>query len=112
MDPDLVETLFTGIRLLGGFFDFLIFVGLMVVALMFVRKADGTLGYVLAGAATFQFLATCCTNVSGGFLGELGEAAPMVSVALSTINIFVDLAVGCTILFVLYSLAGKAPQQG
>lgn len=112
MDPDLVQTIFSGIRLIGGFFDFLVFVGLMVVALMFVRKADGTLGYVLAGAATFQFLATCCTNVASSFMTELGDAAAMVSVAQSVIILLVDLVVSCVILFVLYSLAGKAPQQG
>ncbi|MBN8615288.1 MAG: hypothetical protein J0L92_32130 [Deltaproteobacteria bacterium] len=112
MDPDLVEMLFTGIRLVGGFFDFLVFVGLMIVALMYVRKADGTLGYVLAGAASVQFLATCCTNVSSSFMGEMGEAASMVSVALSTVNLFIDLGVWVTLLYVLYALAGKAPQQG
>jgi hypothetical protein len=112
MDPDVIEMAYTGIRLVGGFFDFLVFVGLMIVALMFVRKADGTLGYVLAGAATFQFLTTCCLNVSSSFVAQLGDAAQMVSLALSSLNLFVDLGVSGTILFVLYSLAGKAPQQG
>lgn len=112
MDPDVIEMGFTGIRLLGGFFDFLVFVALMVVALMYVRKADGTLGYVLAGAATFQFLATCCMNVSGSFMGEMGEMAGMISLVLSLVDQFIDLAVWGCLLFVLYSLAQKAPQQG
>jgi hypothetical protein len=112
MDIETVNTIYSVIRLVGGFFDFLTFVGLMVVALMFVRKADGTLGYVLAGAASVRFLATCCTNVVGGLGEQLGEAAMMVNPLLSAIGIFIELGMWGTVLFVLYSLAGKAPQQG
>lgn len=112
MDIETVNMIYSGIRLVGGFFDFLAFVGLMVVALMFVRKADGTLGYVLAGAASVRFLSTCCTNVVGGMSAQLGEAATIVSPLLSAIGIFIELGMWGTVLFVLYSLASKAPQQG
>lgn len=112
MDAETVNMIYSGIRLVGGFFDFLVFVALMVVALMYVRKADGTLGYVLAGAATVRFLTTCCGNVATGLNEQLGEAAMMVGVAMSTIGLFIELAVWGTVLFVLYSLASKAPQQG
>jgi hypothetical protein len=50
MDIDTANMIFSGIRLVGGFFDFLVFVALLVVALMYVRKVDGTLGYILTGA--------------------------------------------------------------
>ncbi len=112
MDYETLDTVYTGIRLLGGFFDFLTFVGLMVVALMFVRKADGTLGYVLAGAATVRFLSTCCTNVVSGLSAQIGEMAGMMSAGLSAIGLFIELGLWGTVLFVLYSLAQKAPQQG
>ncbi|MBX7195349.1 MAG: hypothetical protein K1X94_25055 [Sandaracinaceae bacterium] len=103
--------IFSGIRLLGGFFDFLVFVGLMVVALMYVKKADATLGYILAGAASISFLATCCTNVASGVNEQLGDAGLYVSMGLSVLNTFLDLAVWGTLLYVLYTLAGKAPPQ-
>jgi hypothetical protein len=112
MDFETVNMIYSGIRLVGGFFDFLTFVGLMVVALMFVRKADGTLGYVLAGAATVRFLSTCCTNVVSGLGAQIGEASTMIGAALSGIGIFIELAVWGTVLYVLYALASKAPQQG
>ena len=112
MDPDTISMIYSVIRLVGGFFDFIVFVALMVVALMYVRKADGTLGYVLAGAATVRFLVTCCGNASSGLNEQLGEAAMMVGVATSSIGLFIDLAMWGAVLFVLYSLASKAPQQG
>ncbi|GAB4199484.1 MAG: hypothetical protein OHK0013_09660 [Sandaracinaceae bacterium] len=112
MDYETLETVHTVLRLTGGFFDFLTFVGLLVVALMFVRKADGTLGYVLAGAASLQFLTTCCTNVVTGLSAQIGEAAGMIGAALSGVGLFIELGLWGVVLFVLYSLAGRAPQQG
>jgi hypothetical protein len=50
MDIDTTNMTFSGIRLVGGFFDFLTFVALLVVALIYVRKVDGALGYILTGS--------------------------------------------------------------
>jgi len=112
MDADTINLIYTVIRLVGGFFDFITFVAVMVVALMYVRKADGTLGYVLAGATSVRFLFTCCSNASSGLQEQLGETAVLIGAALSSIMLFVDLAMWGAVLFVLYSLASKAPQQG
>jgi hypothetical protein len=79
---------------------------------MFVRKADGTLGYVLAGAASLQFLTKCGTNVVTGMREQIGETANMISVAVYGIGLFIEPGVWGVVLFVLYSLAGKALKQG
>lgn len=107
MNPDLVSTLFQVIRLVGGFFDFLVFVGLVSVALMFVRKVDGTLGYVLAAAAGARFLATCCTNVAAGLQPQLGEPALYAQAALSGVGLFLELGLWGVVLFVLHQLSKR-----
>lgn len=113
MDFGTISMLYSAIRLVGGFFDFVVFIGLMVVALAFVKKADATLGYVLAAAASVRFLLSCCLNVSTGLSEQMGEVAGVVGIVLSSISLFVDLGMWGTVLFVLYSLAAKlAPSQG
>lgn len=112
MDIDTANMIFSGIRLVGGFFDFLVFVALLVVALMYVRKVDGTLGYILTGAATLNFLTTCCGNVVSSLSEQIGEAAMMVGAAVSGLGLFIELALWGSILYVLFALASKAPQQG
>ncbi len=112
MDPDTITMIYNVIRLVGGFFDFITFIGLLVVALMFVRKADGTLGYVMAGVVSVRFLNTCCGNVTTGLHEQLGDAALYAGMATASIGLFLDLALWGAVLFVLYTLATKAPQQG
>ncbi len=41
-------------------FDFLLSVGLLVVAVTVVRATHATSGYLLAGAAALDLLASCC----------------------------------------------------
>lgn len=112
MDMDTTNMIFQVIRLVGGFFDFLVFVGILVVALMYVRKVDGTLGYILAGAASLRFLTTCCGNVVHGLSEQLGEAAALAGAGISGIGLFIELGLWGAVLYVLYALAAKAPQQG
>lgn len=112
MDMETSNMIFQVIRLVGGFFDFLVFVGILVVALMYVRKVDGTLGYILAGAASARFLMTCCSNIVSGLSAQIGEASLLIGAGLSGIGLFIELGLWGAVLYVLYALAAKAPQQG
>jgi hypothetical protein len=47
-----------------------------------------------------------------GLSEQIGEAAMMVGAAVSGIGLFIELGLWGAILYVLFALASKAPQQG
>lgn len=107
---DLATTLHTISTYANGFFDFLVTVALVVVALTAVRKADATLGYVLAGAMGLRFVTVCCSRIAYQTLGasaSVDSPIPMMLGGLSLLGAFVELAVWGAVGFVLFRLAKK-----
>jgi|JI10StandDraft_1071094.scaffolds.fasta_scaffold736915_2 hypothetical protein len=95
---------------LNGFFDFLVTVGIVVLALTAVRKADATLGYVLAGAMGVRFVTVCCSRIAYSALPSMGGSdgvMPMVMGGMGLLNALIELSVWCAVGFVLFSLAKK-----
>jgi|GEM_PF-3596569 len=72
----------------------LINLGLLVVALTMVRKANATASYVLAAGAGFRVLATCCVDFGGFGLRRSGNYELMeVMPSVFRIVAFLDLTV-------------------
>lgn len=57
----------------GACVTLLLNVGLLVVALVVVRKANATASYVLAAGAGFRILTTCCVDFGGVGLRQSGN---------------------------------------
>lgn len=55
------------VDLAGTCFTTLLMLGLMLVGLLYVRKANAGAGFVLAAGAAFRMLTTCCVE-----FGEVG----------------------------------------
>jgi len=69
-------------------------IGLLVVALMMVRKANATASYALAAGAGFRILTTCCVDFGGFGLRrtghfELMEVMPTVFRIVSFLDLIV-----------------------
>ncbi|MFN7699455.1 MAG: hypothetical protein ACK6CU_01370 [Deltaproteobacteria bacterium] len=110
MDTDALSLVFSGVRLVGGLFDFLVFAGLLGVALVAIRKVDATLAYVLTAAAGVRYLTICCSNVS--LSAPLGDAGAFVEAAFSVVTLFLELGLWAAVLYALHALARRAPTQG
>jgi hypothetical protein len=107
---DLASTLHTISTWANGFFDFVVTVALVGLALTAVRKADATLGYVLAGAMGLRFATVCCSRIAYQTLGATASAdspIPLVLGGVSILGAFVELAVWGAVGFVLFRLAKK-----
>ena len=61
------------VDLAGACFTTLLMLGLMLVGLLYVRKANAAAGYVLAGGAAFRMLTTCCVEFGGEGLRRSGN---------------------------------------
>jgi hypothetical protein len=93
----------------AGVFDFLLAVGVLIVALTVVRKADPAAGYVLGGAMGVRFLGACCTRAFSQVAREMsfGESEGLALAALSIIRPWFDLMVWCAVIYVLVQLTKK-----
>lgn len=106
-----IGELFQLIRIVAGFFDFVVFIALLVVALAIVRKRDARLGYLVGGAAALRFLTTCCANVGQALeLGDaFGDAGWYATVALQLVSAVIELGVWVVVLYALTQLSRAAP---
>ena len=98
----------------NGFFDFLVAIAIIVVALTAVRKADATLGYILTGAMSVRFLTLCCTRAGYGARDALSEGGEVLSMALgflSLVGAFLELGLWIAVAYCLYTLANKVAPQ-
>lgn len=94
----------------SGFFDFLVAVGVIVLALTAVRKADATLGYVLAGGMGLRFLTVCCARAASSTVGAGADPSgpiPFVLAGLSLFTAVIGLAMWVVAAYVIYRLATK-----
>lgn len=112
MDPETFGSINSGIYMLGGFFDFVVFVALMVIALTNLRKVEPNLGYAIAGVASARFLSICCSRtVSGVFdplpFNDMNGAVPITLTLLGLINPVLTLSLWGLVLFAIVKLAGR-----
>ncbi len=61
------------IDLAGTCFTTLLMLGLLLLGLLYVRKANAGAGFVLAGGAAFRMLTTCCVEFGGEGLRRSGN---------------------------------------
>ena len=109
MDTEILYTIATYV---SGFFDFLVFVGVLVLALTVVRKADATCGYVLAAGMGVNFLASCCSRGVYSAQSSMGEAGVMVGAGIAIVRPFFELVLWGAVIFVLVQLSKKIPGTG
>jgi hypothetical protein len=112
MDPETFGSISSGLYMLGGFFDFVVFVALMVVSLTSVRKVEPTLGYAVAGIAAARFLSICCSRVvSSAFdpmpFNDMNGAVPITLTLLGLVNPFLTLSLWAAVIYVVVKLAGR-----
>lgn len=112
MDPETFGSINSGLYMLSGFFDFVVFVALMVVALTTVRKVEPGLGYAVAGIASARFLSICCTrSLSSAFdpipFNDMNGAVPMALTLMGLINPLLTVSLWASLIFVVVKLAGR-----
>lgn len=111
MDPEIFSTLTNVAYLLGGFFDFAIFLALMIIALGRIRPVEPGLGYAIAGLAATRFLCVCGSRSFSSVFEQTafdGSAAiPAALVLFSFVTPLLTLALWGAVLFALVRLAGR-----
>ncbi len=112
MDPETFGSINEGLYVLGGFFDFVVFVAVMVIALTSVRKLEPGLGYGIAGVASARFLSICCSRSIGAAFdpipfNDMNGVVPLTLTLLSLVSPILTLSLWSLVLFTIVKLAGR-----
>jgi hypothetical protein len=114
MDPELFSTLNNGAYMLGGFFDFVAFVALVIVALTQVRAVEPALGYGIAAIAGTRFLCLCGSrSLDAAFeeipFNDMNGAVPMALTLISFVIPLLTLSLWASVIFALVRLRSRVP---
>ena len=114
MDPEIFSTLNNGAYLMGGFFDFVLFVAVIIIALTQVRAVEPALGYGIAALAASRFLCLCGSrSFNAAFdpipFNDMNGVVPMAMTLMSFVIPFLTVALWGTVLFAIVRLRGRVP---
>lgn len=113
MEPPLFETLNNIAYMMGGFFDFVVFVGVLVVAIRWVRPLDQGLGTGIVFLAVARFLFIVGSRVVAAVFNpipfhDMNGLIPIVVTFFDFAIQFLDLALWGVVLLALSRLASRA----
>jgi hypothetical protein len=113
MTPEVFSSLSSVIALLGGFLDFVIFVGTMFLALTSIRRIYPGLGMGIAGLAVSRFLCFLLSRTLAAVFkpipfNDMDGVVPIVLILLQVVSTFLTASLWAALLFALYRMAARA----
>lgn len=113
MDPELFSTLTHVSYLLGGFFDFVVLVAVIIVALTQIRPAERGLGYAIAALAGSRFLCICGSRSLGASFdpipfNDMNGVIPIALVLIDFVIPFLTIALWGALLFAVVKIRRRA----
>lgn len=116
MEPETFASIMQVAQLVGGFFDFLAFVALIVIALWKVRPAEPGLGYGIAAVAFTRFFCLCGSRSFAAMFDpipfhDMDGVIPMVLALFAFLSPLITVTLWGVTIFALFRLADRAPAK-